>query len=317
MDREDFRRAAEIIGKHDTVIIHRHTHPDGDAIGSQTGLKHILKKAFPEKRILAVGDDPGRYGFITDSTPESVSDSEYENALAIVLDTSSPELISDKRYERAKETMRFDHHLFSSKICDHEFTDSSYESCCGLIADFARNNGFEPDGVAAEALYTGLVTDSGRFLYDSVSSRTHEIASWLLRYRFDRSRIYSSLYSEDFSSVLRKAEFVKRIRFTDNKVAWVYNTVKDAESFGMTPYALSRSMVNVMANIRGVHIWVNFTECDEGVLAELRSDLININPVAVRHGGGGHMKASGATLHSEKEVYEMLSELDALAREIK
>ena len=97
MDREDFRRAAEIIGKHDTVIIHRHTHPDGDAIVSQTGLKHILKKAFPEKRILAVGDDPGRYGFITDSTPESVSDSEYENALAIVLDTSSPELISDKR----------------------------------------------------------------------------------------------------------------------------------------------------------------------------------------------------------------------------
>ncbi len=317
MTKEDFKRAAEIIKKHDTVIIHRHNHPDGDAIGSQTGLKHILKKAFPEKNVYAVGDEPGRYGFITDSQPDAVSDSEYENALAIVLDTSSPELISDDRYKTAKETLRFDHHLFSGKICDHEFTDSSYESCCGIIADFARHNGFEPDSVASEALYTGLVTDSGRFLYDSVSSRTHEIASWLLKYQFDRSRIYSFLYSEDFSAVLRKAEFVKKIRFTENKVAWVYNTGKDAESFGMTPYALSRSMVNVMANIRGVHIWVNFTECDEGVLAELRSDLININPVAVRHGGGGHMKASGATLKSEKEAHDMLSELDALALEIK
>ncbi|MGN0906928.1 MAG: bifunctional oligoribonuclease/PAP phosphatase NrnA, partial [Bullifex sp.] len=221
MTKEDFIRAAEIIGTYDTVIIHRHTHPDGDAIGSQTGLKHILKKAFPGMKVYSVGDDPGRYGFITDSMPDTVSDSEYENALAIVLDTSSPDLISDERYKCAKEKMRFDHHIFSCRICDHEFTDSSYESCCGIIADFARYNGFEPDSVAAEALYTGLVTDSGRFLYDSVSSRTHETAAWLLEHEFDRSRIYSYLYSEDFASVLRKAEFVKKIRFTENRVAWV------------------------------------------------------------------------------------------------
>ena len=72
-------------------------------------------------------------------------------------------------------------------------------------------------------------------------------------------------------------------------------------------------MVSVMADLKGIDIWVNFTETPKNtVLCELRSSKYNINPIAVKYGGGGHAKASGATLHSREEAMAMLSDLDAM-----
>ena len=72
-------------------------------------------------------------------------------------------------------------------------------------------------------------------------------------------------------------------------------------------------MVGVMSEIRGVDRWINFTETDEGVLCELRSSRYNINPIAVKYGGGGHEKASGATVADRQTAMRMLADLDAMA----
>jgi phosphoesterase RecJ-like protein len=74
-------------------------------------------------------------------------------------------------------------------------------------------------------------------------------------------------------------------------------------------------MVNVMGEIRGVDIWVNFTESEEGVLCELRSSKYNINPIAKKYGGGGHAKASGATVKDRAMAMEMLDDLMRLTEE--
>ena len=71
-------------------------------------------------------------------------------------------------------------------------------------------------------------------------------------------------------------------------------------------------MVNTMSDIRGIEIWANFTETDEGVLCELRSSQYNVNQIAVAHGGGGHIKASGATLRDRAEAMQLLDELNHL-----
>ena len=68
-----------------------------------------------------------------------------------------------------------------------------------------------------------------------------------------------------------------------------------------------------MSDLRGVDIWANFTETEEGVLCELRSARFNINPIAVKYGGGGHAKASGATVKDKETAMQMLADLDALA----
>jgi len=83
----------------------------------------------------------------------------------------------------------------------------------------------------------------------------------------------------------------------------------------MDTFSVSRGMVGTMADIRGVAIWVNFTETEAGVLCELRSNQYNINPIAVKYGGGGHAKASGATVKNKEAAMAMLRDLELLTEE--
>jgi phosphoesterase RecJ-like protein len=176
----------------------------------------------------------------------------------------------------------------------------------------ARECNFVLTPLAAKSLYTGMVTDSGRFRYDSVTSHTHELASYLMTVKFDTGDIYTNLYADDFKFIKLRAQFTLKIEFYGGGIAYIYTPLEEAKSYGVDSFTLSRGMVNTMGEIRGVDIWVNFTETEEGVLCELRSSKYNINPIAVKHGGGGHAKASGATLKSRAEAMEMLAELKEL-----
>ena len=310
-----FQELLNEIKNHQTIIIHRHKNPDGDAMGSQLGLKCIIKENFPEKTVYVVGDSAGHYGFMDGSTMDEIADEVYTDALAIVLDTSARHLISDERYPTAHRTARMDHHIFVEKICDVEVTDTSYESCCGLVTDFALQCGLRLCPCCAKALYTGMITDSGRFRYDSTSSQTFRLASALMEQKFDTNEIYRNLYADDFSKIRLKAQFVLKIRFTDCNVAYIYTTKEELAELNVDTFTVSRGMVGTMSDIRGVDIWVNFTETEQGVLCELRSSKYNINPIAVKYGGGGHAKASGATVASKEIAMQMLSDLDALTKE--
>lgn len=307
-----FEKILEAIKQFDTVIIHRHSKPDGDALGSQIGLREIIKENFPEKTVYTVGDGSARYGFMEGSQMDDVADSVYQNALAIVLDTSAAALISDDRYKTAKQTARIDHHIFCEEICDIEVTDTSYESCCGLITEFAVESGLKLSKLAAKSLYTGMVTDSGRFRYDSTNANTFRLASFLMEAGFDTNEIYAQLYADDFSFIRLRAQFVLKIQFTENNVAYIYTTKEEAATYNADTFTISRAMVGTMGDIKGVNVWVNFTETEDGVLAELRSNKYNINPIAVKYGGGGHAKASGATLKNREEAMQMLNDLNLL-----
>ncbi len=307
-----FEKVLEAIKNHDTIILHRHTNPDGDALGSQIGLKHILLENFPGKRVLMTGDEAGRYAFMADSVMDDVRDEDYAGALAIVLDTSARKLISDDRYALADETVRLDHHIFCEEICRVEVTDTSCESCCGLITEMAMACGLTVPPIAAQSLYTGMVTDSGRFRYDATSAATFRHASFLMQHPIDTNEMYRNLYASDFAQMQLRAQYVLKIRFTEKNVAYIYTTKEEAAASGSDLFGISRGMVSTMADIRGVDIWVNFTESDRGVLCELRSSRYNINPVAVKYGGGGHQKASGATVRDREEAMAMLRDLDAL-----
>ncbi len=299
----------------DRIIIHRHKKPDGDALGSQIGMKALLQENFPEKEIYAVGDDSYFYSFMEGSQMDEIPDSYFENALSVILDCGDEGLISDERYAQAQRTVRIDHHLFTHKFADAEVIDSSFESCCGLIAQFAMESGLRLNRLAAKSLYTGMVTDSGRFRYDNTTSRTFKLASFLLQTPFDITEIYRDLYADSFESKKLKSQFVLKMQFTPNNVAYIYTTKEELAALNVDTFTVSRGMVNTMADIRGVNIWCNFTETEQGVLCELRSATCNINPIAVKYGGGGHAKASGATVADRQTAMAMLNDLDKLSGE--
>ena len=303
------------IKEHNRIILHRHNKPDGDALGSQIGLKHILKENFPDKEIYMVGDAAGRYDFMEDSVMDEIPDEYFEGALSIILDCGSSHLISDDRYKLAAATVRFDHHLFCEEIANLEVVNTSYESCCGLITDFAKECDLTVNSLAAKSLYTGMATDSGRFRYDSTSAHTFSLASFLMKQDFDLEDVYRNLYAEDFEGKKLRAQFLLKVQFTEHNVAYIYTTLDELQELKKDTFSISRGMVGTMADTKGVDIWVNFTETEEGVLCELRSSRFNINPVAVKYGGGGHQKASGACVKNKEEAMAMLADLDAIAKE--
>lgn len=309
-----FTQIAEAIKKYDTIIIHRHTNPDGDALGSQIGLKAVLQENFPNKKIYVVGDDAKRYSFMDGSVMDEIADEVYDGALAIVLDCGASHLISDDRYQKAAFTVRFDHHIYAEKICDLEKVDTSYESCCGLLTEFILSSGFALSPVSAKALYTGMITDSGRFRYDSTTAQTFRLAAALMEQNFDVNSIYNQLYADDFSSVRLRAQFVLKIQLTGDGVAYIYTTKEELATYNADTFTISRGMVGTMADLRGIHTWVNFTETEEKVLCEIRSNKYNINPIAVKYGGGGHAKASGASLKDKAEAMALLADLRALGQ---
>jgi len=310
-----FQELLQTIRSHDTIIIHRHYRPDGDALGSQIGLMHLIRHNFPEKTVFIVGDDAGYLSFMPGAVMDPVADEAYSNALAIVLDTSSPQLISDDRWRSAKATARMDHHIYQGKFTDVEVIGQDYESCCGLVAQFALDCGLALNADAARALYTGMVTDSGRFRYDGTNARTCRLAAFLREQAFSTEEIFRGLYSETVENKQLRAKFVLKIQLTEKNVAYTYTTREEVRQLGIDTFTASRGMVNVMADLKGVDLWVNFTETDEGILCELRSSGRNINPVAVKYGGGGHAKASGATVPDRGTAMKMLEDLNNLMGE--
>lgn len=307
-----FETVLRDIRQYDRIILHRHVKPDGDALGSQIGLKHIILENFPEKEVYMVGDGAGRYAFMEDSVMDEIPDEMYDGALAILLDTAAKSLASDDRYRLAAKSLRIDHHLFCGKFADEEIIQSGYESCCGLITEFAMECALRLSPLAAKSLFTGMVTDSGRFRYDCTTAHTFRLASFLMEHDFLPSEVYGELYADDYEFLKLRARFVLKIQFTEHHVAYIYTTREEVQALGRDTFTISRGLVNTMSDIRGVDIWVNFTESESGVLCELRSGKFNINPIAVKYGGGGHEKASGATLKSKEEAMQMLADLDAL-----
>ncbi|MBO7250420.1 MAG: bifunctional oligoribonuclease/PAP phosphatase NrnA [Clostridia bacterium] len=308
-----FEKIKNLIEQYPRIILHRHKNPDGDALGAQLGLKKILMENYPEKEILAVGDMTPRYAFMLTTPIDEIEDSAYEGALAILLDSATPPLICDDRYTLAAATARIDHHIFCEKFTDEEVVDTSFESCCGMITALAMECGWQVSADAAKSLYTGMITDSGRFRYDCTSAQTFRLASFLIERPFNTADIYRELYSDDINMIQLRAKYTLKINTTPEGVAYIYTPLDEAKEYGVDTFTLSRGMVNVMSEIRGIHSWVNFTETEDSVLCEIRSNRYNINPIATKYGGGGHQKASGATLKSRDEAMALLEDLKSLS----
>ena len=94
-----------------------------------------------------------------------------------------------KKYGLAEKTIRIDHHIFCQQIADVEVVDTSFESCCGMIAELAQESGWKHNPLSAKSLYTGMVTDSGRFRYDGTTARTFRLASTLMEQKFDTNAL--------------------------------------------------------------------------------------------------------------------------------
>ena len=311
-----FKDLLKKIKKYDTIIIHRHNRPDGDALGSQIGLKEILKANFPKKNIYVVGDMNPRISFIGEM--DEIDDSLYNDALVIICDVAVSYMISDERYKLAKEIYIVDHHTNKSDVEENNLLiDPTRSACAELLADFAFKMKLKVTKEAATALFTGIVTDSGRFQYSETSSRTLLIAAKLLDLGVNAQTLYDKLYVETLESKKLKATFTNKFEVTKDNVAYMFNTKEDLEKYNLSFNDCSRGMVAVMAGIEGINIWANFTydETKDKVIGEFRSRGFSIVDIAKKYGGGGHDQACGATLDSFEVAKQVIEDFNERMRE--
>lgn len=306
-----FKKLLKKIKEYDTIIIHRHSRPDGDALGSQIGLYLVLKDTFKNKKVLTVGDANPRLSFIGSTT--GANDEDYKDALVIICDVAVSSMVSDDRYKLAKEIYIIDHHHNLSDIEDNNLLiDPTRASCAEIVADFVMDSKLKISKDAATALFTGIVTDSGRFQYSDTSAKTLYTAAKLLELGAKATSIYDKLYVETLESKKLKAIFTERMQTTEHNVAYLKNTKEDLEKYNIDFNTASRGMVAVMAGIEGINIWANFTFDEEKgkYIGEFRSRGFSIVDIAKKYGGGGHDQACGATMEDESQIELILNDFD-------
>lgn len=294
------------IKQYSSIVLFTHTRPDMDALGSQLGLKSILKQNFPEKRIYAVGE---RNKFDFNYDLDEISDEIIKDSLIIVLDSGGAHLISDSRYSSGDYIVKFDHHINKSPYGDLVIVDESAESTCGMVTEFAISNNLEISIKAAELLYAGLVTDSGRFLYSNVTTKTFSMASHLINIGIDIESIYKRIYVQSLS--FKKLQgFVLSNFIVDGSIAYIIYNEEVLKEYNTNLAELKSGTVNQMANIEGIKVWATFTEFEGKVFLELRG-RVDCLDIAIKYGGGGHLRACGATI-TKSEINQVIEEMKQL-----
>jgi len=309
------------IKEYHRIFLFRHVRNDGDCVGATKGFKAILQDSFPEKEIYLIDAETAAYLEFMGPEDAPVEDALYETGLGIVLDTASEARISNKNYKLCKEVIKIDHHIPLESYGSICWVEEERSSCCEMIVDFYET--FRDQLVlskdAATFLYTGMVTDSGRFKYDGVSGNTMRCAGTLLDVGVDTQTLFARLYLEAYEYLKFKAECYRRMQITENGVAYLYVDKAMQEEFNLSLEQAS-ACVGTMDSIRGCICWMVFIENGDeqgSIRVRLRSRFVHINSVAEKHGGGGHACASGATVYSPEEMQQLLNEADALVKEYK
>lgn len=313
------RAVLDKIKAYDTILIFRHFRPDGDAVGSTKGLAAMLKLSFPDKKIHLQNNDFSDYLAFLGPEDEPLSDDVYATALGIVVDTATPDRVSNQRFSLCRELIKIDHHIPVNSYAPTEWVEEERSSSCEMIAAFydAFSDELQLNSEAATYIYTGMVTDSGRFRFRSVSGETMRLAGMLLNFGVDTDVLYAHLYLRDFDSFKFEAHVHKKMKITENGVASLYVSQAMQEQFNLTSEEASAT-VSYMDSIKGALIWIAFIENGDGsTRVRLRSRFVTINQLAEKYHGGGHACASGAVVHSRREANALIRDADALLKEYK
>ncbi|MBO7304637.1 MAG: bifunctional oligoribonuclease/PAP phosphatase NrnA [Clostridia bacterium] len=319
MKTQEMQIIFDKIKEYDRIIIFRHFRPDGDAIGSTKGLQRILKLTYPEKEIYIQNCDSSDYLAFLGGEDEPIADELYADALAIVIDTGDTKRVSNQKFSLCREVAVIDHHIQTSPYGDYRWVIEEKSSSCEMIAEFydAFRDELKIDTEAATYIYTGMVTDSGRFRFRSVSGETLRLAGVMLDLGVDTDRLYAELYLEEYDYLKFKAYVYENMKMTENGVAYIYVDRAMQERFSLTQEKAS-AVVSCLDSIRGSIIWLAFIDNDDGTTrVRLRSRFVTVNELAERYHGGGHDCAAGATVYSPDEMAALLSEADALIKEYK
>lgn len=299
------------------IMIHMHIRPDGDCYGAGFGLKHIIKESFPDKEVYVVGESAEYVDFV--GIPDQIEDELFKDALSIVVDTASGDRVSDQRFKLSKYVIKIDHHIPVSDYGDLMYVDTTRPATAQIILEFYLKfqEELKMNMQAATALYTGIVTDTGRFRFRSVTADTFIAVAHLLEYGLDFVDILTRLSAKSESLMKLQGYVLLNFQKTENGVAYIKMTPDVIEKFDVS-LEEATSLVNELSTLEDCPVWMLFAEYENNIVrARLRSKGPAIDKLANKYDGGGHALACGANLGTWDKTDDLLKDADELVKEYK
>ena len=306
MYNEIYRKIKEF----DTIVIARHVGVDPDALCSQLALRDSIKLTFPEKKVLAIGTGSAKFSQIG----RLDRNENVKNALLIVTDTPDKKRVDSVDFSQFSYMIKIDHHPFVEKFCDLELIEDTASSASEIIMKLILNTDLLCNEYIAGTLFTGLVSDSNRFLFNSCSDGTFSlVGEYMKKYPFDLSKVYQKLYLRPLNEVRLEGYIALNMNVTENGLGYIQITDEIINQFEVDS-AAAGNMVNNFNFINEVLVWATITEDvkNNQIRVSLRSRGPEINQIAEKYNGGGHKFASGAKLKTFDEAMQLMRELDLL-----
>ena len=307
---DDFSRLRSALGARPVAVI-GHARPDGDCIGAQVALARVLSALGHDTVCVNADPVPRRLAFLATETPFLRTDDvlgRVEDRLAVYVDCADHARSGERlraKYPRPVGTV--DHHLSNTGFGEINLVDTAAAATCEILAGVFFDLGLPVDARTAQALYTGILTDTGQFRFSSTTRRCFLLAGDLVACGANPAEAGHEIFERETEGKLRllqrylaslQLECGGRVcigRLPDGIFAETGSSVEDTE--GLVDYARS---------VDGVEIGVLIEERSDGaVKASLRSKnpAYRVDRIAAQFNGGGHACAAGLNLKSGGEDF--------------
>ena len=296
------------------VALGGHVRPDGDCVGSSMGLYLYLKEQYPDIHTdVYLEDIPEAYRMIkgTDEVKTQINDSDVYD-LFICLDCGDVQRLgfSGPLFEHAKETLCIDHHISNDAFADHNYIVPDASSTSELVYTVLDRDKISFH--SAEALYMGIVHDTGVFQYSCTSPETMEIAADLMRKGINGNEIIDKTYYEKTyiqNQILGRA-LLESMLIMDKKCIVSVIRQKSMEFFQAKPSDLE-GIVSQLRLTKGVEVAIFLHELSpQKFKVSLRSKgKVDVSEIAKFYGGGGHVRAAGVTM--EGSSHDVINNITA------
>lgn len=293
------------INKSENIVVMAHELPDGDAIGSALAMCLALRN-MEKNAVVLMKKVPENFSFLPGMEYIKTEPELKQYDLAIALDCPNKERL-DKEYmqvyEDAKVKVQFDHHNKNSMFGDYNVVNHVSPATAQILVSSFEYLNIEITKEIAICLLTGIITDTGGFKNTNVTVESFEFASWCLEKGINLPKIYKqSLLTTTKTKFEAEKLAMDRLEFfADDRITFTYLNKKDDEAIGLKAGEHS-GIVEIGKNIEGVEVSIFLYEKEVGYKASLRSnEYVNVSDVCSVFGGGGHIKAAGATLNMSFE----------------
>lgn len=311
----NLQQIANRIKRAKSVLIMTHMRPDGDAFGSSMSLSRALDFLKIPNQVCVETDIPSNLRFVKGlEKVKKTPTAEYD--LLLTVDCSEDQRLGAllDEFFRAKrkkiDTINVDHHVSNTRFADYNFVRNCSANCMN-VATLIEYLGVPFSKEIAEYLLLGLLTDSGNFSHDDVNEETFALASKLTKAGADVSYYNYMLFKRQPKARARLfAKVMAGIRYYhDDRMAVILIT-QDAMAECGADQGMTEGFVDFPLNVETVEVACALMEVRKGQYkVSLRSKTYaNVNQIAGKYGGGGHVRASGCMLFGEiEEILDKLS----------